>query len=361
MSSHADFLAQSGWRAFFSQQLTLQDLQDARPARVSAIHRSALKVLTEDGEFQATLTQRPRPDESGAHVAVAVGDWVLVSHQTQQVVRILDRQSLISRMAAGNVPFTQPIAANIDTLFVVTSCNDDFNPSRIERYLTLAHDAQVTPVIVLTKVDLCPEADPFVAAAQSCSATGVAVETVNATNQTLCFESLRPWLGQGQTVAFVGSSGVGKSTLINSLLGSALQETQEIRESDAKGRHTTTTRNLFQAPCGAWLIDTPGMRELKMGAVPAAVRQTFVDIESLSKLCHFRDCHHQNEPGCAVLGAIAQGQLEPRRLENFRKLTREAQRVAMPVWELRQASKSFGQMGRAAQKRRKKERWGEPD
>jgi ribosome biogenesis GTPase len=358
MSNRADCLAQVGWRPFFSQQLTLDDFQESRPARVASVQRSSLRVLTEDGELDVTLPQRLRPNDSGPQVTV--GDWVMVANQTQQVTRVLERQSLISRVAAGKVPFIQPIAANIDTLFVVTSCNSDFNTSRLERYLALAHDAQVTPVIVLTKMDLCPDPQAYVTAARACVGTA-AVETVNATDESQLYRLLEPWLGRGQTVAFAGSSGVGKSTLINSLLGSRQQETQEIREADSKGRHTTTGRHLFQSPCGAWLVDTPGMRELKIGAVPEGIRQTFVEIESLSTQCRFRDCRHHDEPGCAVRKAIEEGRLEARRLDNFQKLSREARRATLPRWELHRENRSFGQMARAAQKRRKKERHGEPD
>jgi len=358
MSNDADFLAQAGWRPFFSQQLTLDDFQESRPARVASVQRSSLKVLAEAGEIDVTLPQRLRPGDSGPQVTV--GDWVMVGNETQQVSRVLERQSLISRLAAGKVPFIQPIAANIDTLFVITSCNSDFNTSRLERYLALAHDAQVTPVIILTKVDLCPDPQTYITTARACVGA-TAVETVNATDESQSYRLLEPWLGRGQTVAFAGSSGVGKSTLINSLLGSRQQETQEIREGDSKGRHTTTVRYLFQAPCGAWLVDTPGMRELKIGAVPEGVRQTFVEIASLSTECRFRDCSHRGEPGCAVQRAIDEGRLEARRLASFQKLSREARRATMPRWELHRENRSFGQMARAVQKRRKKERHGEQD
>jgi ribosome biogenesis GTPase / thiamine phosphate phosphatase len=166
MSNRADFLAQAGWRPFFSQQLTLDDFQESRPARVASVQRSSLRVLTEEGELDVTLPQRLRPNDSGPQVTV--GDWVMVANETQQVTRVLERQSIISRLAAGKVPFIQPIAANIDTLFVVTSCNSDFNTSRLERHLALAHDAQVTAVIVLTKLDLCPDPRTYVTAARAC-------------------------------------------------------------------------------------------------------------------------------------------------------------------------------------------------
>jgi ribosome biogenesis GTPase / thiamine phosphate phosphatase len=210
-----------------------------------------------------TLSQRLHADIAAR--SITVGDWVFVRNETSQIVRMLERQSLIARLAAGAEPTPQSIAANVDTLFVVTSCNADFNPSRLERYLAIAYEARVHPVIVLSKVDTCADPDAYLEAARSVS-KDASVVTVNATDAGASLASLEPWLGEAQTVAFVGSSGVGKSTLINSLLGVSLQQTQEIRQ-DEKGRHTTTARHLFRAPCGAWLIDTPGMRELKIGAV----------------------------------------------------------------------------------------------
>jgi len=269
-------------------------------------------------------------------------------------VRLLERQSLIARMAAGTEPGPQSIAANVDTLFVVTSCNADFNPSRLERYLAVAYEARVMPVIVLGKVDTCTDPQPYIAAAQ-CASKEVSVITVNATDANGSLASVRPWLGEGQTVVFVGSSGVGKSTLINSLLGVGRQQTQETRQDDDKGRHTTTARYLLRAPCGAWLIDTPGMRELKIGAVQSGLGRTFVDIQSLAAECRFRDCSHRYETGCAVRRATEDGRLDPRRLESYLKLAREAERAASPPWRRRQEHSQFGRLARAAQKRRRKD------
>jgi ribosome biogenesis GTPase len=351
MLKDTNSLLQLGWRPFYSQQLTLQDLLENFPARVAVVQRSLLVVLAESGEHSVTLPQRLRPDS--ATPSITVGDWVLVRSETSQVARLLERQSLISRMAPGNEPGHQSIAANVDTLFVVTSCNADFNPSRLERYLAVAYQARTTPVIVLSKVDTCSDPGPYIAAAQSAS-RDVSVIAINATDSDASLRSAGPWLAEGQTVAFVGSSGVGKSTLINALLGVSRQQTQETRQDD-KGRHTTTARHLFRAACGAWLIDTPGMRELKIGAVQSGLSRAFVDIESLATQCRFRDCSHRHEMGCAVRGATEDGRLDSRRLESYLKLSREAERAASPPWRRRQEHSQSGRLARAAQKRRRKD------
>lgn len=352
MSKETNSLAQLGWRPFYSQQLTLEDLFEGFPARVAVVQRSLITVLAESGEHCVTLSQRLQAD--CATPSITVGDWVFVRNETSQVARILERQSLIARMAAGTEPGPQSIAANVDTLFVVTSCNADFNPSRLERYLAIAYEARVNPVIVLSKVDTCADPEGYIAAAQRAS-KDVPVITINATDADASLASAGPWLGEAQTVAFVGSSGVGKSTLINSLLGANQQQTQQIRQDDEKGRHTTTARHLFRAPCGVWLIDTPGMRELKIGAVQRGLGRTFVDIESLAAECRFRDCSHRRETACAVRGALQDGRLDPRRLENYLKLSREAERAATPPWILRREQSQFGRIARAAQKRRRKD------
>jgi ribosome biogenesis GTPase len=209
-------------------------------------------------------------------------------------------------------------------------------------------------VIVLSKPDTCAEPQRYIAGAAHLS-PDVSVVAINGTEPVGVLASLGPWLGEGQTVAFVGSSGVGKSTLVNSLLGADEQATREIRVGDDKGRHTTSARYLLPAPGGAWLIDTPGMRELKVGAARTGVARTFVDIDSLAAECRYRDCSHCHEAGCAVRNAIENGNLDARRLESYLKLAREAARAASPAWQRRQANKQFGRMARAAQKQRRRD------
>ena len=300
------------------------------PARVAVVQRTLLTVLSESGEHSVTLPPELRPDDSKP--AITVGDWVTVDRQTLQVLSLLDRKSLIVRMAAGAEWRPQSIAANVDTLFVVMSCNADFNLSRLERYLAVAFEARVTPVVVLTKADMCADPTALIAEAQGVTGPGVSVIALNATDAEGSVATLKPWLAPGQTVAFVGSSGVGKSTLINSLLGAEAQATSAIRENDGKGRHTTTARHLRQTPTGVWLIDTPGMRELRIGAALAGVSQTFADIESLATECRFRDCRHQQDNGCAVRAAITAGTLDARRLRELSQIgTRSRAGFANPV------------------------------
>ena len=334
-----------GWSAFYSQQLSLEDLSAGYPARVSSVQRSLIAVLCERGALDVVVP----PCLAAVDAAIAVGDWLLIEHDAPRVLRILERRSLISRMAAGIEQRTQAIAANLDTLFVVTSCNEDFNLSRLERYFTVAKHAQVATVIVLTKADLCAQSETFVKQARSI-AGDVTVLALNATARVEA-AALSPWLYRGQTVAFVGSSGVGKSTLVNTLLAGDVQTTSGIREQDAKGRHTTTSRQMFALPSGAWVIDTPGMRELKLGSMEAAVSAVFDDIETLARECRFRDCRHHDDAGCALQTAVTTGRLDARRLDSYRKLVREAERASQSVRERRALERRWGRMHRTTSRR----------
>ena len=343
---HSEFpLDRLGWSAFYSQQLALDDLSAGYPARVGNVQRSLITVLCERGELDVVLP----PRLASVEAAIAVGDWLLIEHEAPRVLRVLERRSLISRMAAGIEQRTQAIAANLDTLFVVTSCNEDFNLSRLERYFTVGKHAEVATVIVLTKADLCTEAETFVAQVRSI-ARDIAVLALNATTHTEA-TALTPWLERGQTVAFVGSSGVGKSTLVNALLAGEVQTTSGIREQDAKGRHTTTSRQMFALASGAWVIDTPGMRELKLGSMEAAVSAVFDDIETLARECRFRDCRHHDDAGCGLQAAVATGRLDARRLDSYRKLVREAERASQSVRERRAIKRRWGRMHRITSRR----------
>lgn len=334
-------LSQLGWRAFYSQQLSLDDLQAAFPARVTSVQRSGLLVLSEAGPMSLAPI-------GGVEQWPTVGDWVLIERTSPRIVRVLERHSFIERIAAGEAPNRQAIAANIDTLFVVTSCNADFNPSRLERYLVLAREARVEPVIVITKADLCEDAAAYESRAREID--GAAATIALDAHSAQAHSQLSLWLGAGQTVAFVGSSGVGKSTLVNSLVGALTQSTHGVREHDGKGRHTTTARSMFALPGGAWVIDTPGMRELRLPPAASGVSAVFDDIERIAQRCRFRDCRHDGECDCAVTAAVAEGGLDERRLVNYLKLQREAANAARSVRERRECERRFGRVHRKAQR-----------
>ena len=346
-------LGQLGWRVAYSSQLTVDDLATCHIGRVSAVHRGRIEALTEAGLVDLVATNSREP---GDEVPVTVGDWVLVEQATCRLLRTLERQSVITRMAAGEQQRRQAIAANVDTAFVVSSCNDDFNLSRLERYLAVVLDAGVQPVIVLTKADLCAEPERYVAQAQEVAARAPVI-AVDATAGAVASE-LGDWLGEGQTVVFMGSSGVGKSPLANSLVGDAVLATAGIREDDAKGRHTTTSRQLIRMPGGAWLIDVPGMRELKIGAAETGLHQAFSDLEALARSCRFRDCEHGGDDGCAIRLAVEEGRIDARRLKSFLKLRREAARAAQSEHERRALYRRSGRLIKLRGRERERERRG---
>ncbi len=322
-------LADLGWSAFFQSQLDLTEVETCRPVRVLAVHRGALEVAGNGG-----TTRIP------ANLAATAGDWLLLDNETDRPRRVLERKSVFKRRAAGTGRTEQLIAANIDTLFVVTSCNQDFNIARLERYLALAKETEVTPVVVLTKADECPDTGDYRRAAEGLL-PGLVVEAVDARDPSM-LAGLAAWCGPGQTVAMLGSSGVGKSTLINTLTsGEAHLKTAAARADDDRGRHTTTGRALFRMAAGGWLLDTPGMRELQLVDVETGIETVFDDILALAALCRFADCGHESEPGCAVQAAIGAGDLDPKRLDRYRKLSREELRNRESLAERRARAKAF--------------------
>jgi ribosome biogenesis GTPase len=328
---------------------------DARPARVVEQHRSGY-IVAEDiagGYAVESLPdwQRPRfPPEQRP----AVGDWLLVegdADDAPKVVALLPRYSAIKRGAAGEHYKQQVIAANIDTVFVVCGLDADFNPRRIERYLLLVHGGGARPVVVLTKADR-EDADTEAALAALADVAGEAVPVlaVNAKDRD-SVAALHRWLPPGSTAVLVGSSGAGKSTLTNTLLGTEKMKTSAVRESDARGRHTTTHRALIPLPTGACLIDTPGMRELKPTGEETLADGGFDDIQALADNCRFRDCRHDREPGCAVRAAIEAGKLSRERFANYLKLRDEVAGAADQL-ATRQAQKAGEKVqGRALNKR----------
>lgn len=310
-----DGLAALGWSAHFADQCGDDDSEGLCPMRIISVQRAMATGLDAGGERPLGF-----PPELRAG-GLAVGDWVLVDPETGRIEKVLERQSLLSRRAAGVEARPQLLAANVDTLFITTSCNSDFNPARLERYLVLALDAGIAPVIVLTKTDQTDAPQDYADQARALSDKLAGVVALNAKDPAQV-RLLSEWCGPGRTVAFVGSSGVGKSTLINALTGSD-QTTAAMRQDDAKGRHTTTARSLHLMADGGLVIDMPGMRELGLHDVSGGIDELFEDITALTGQCKFRDCKHVSEPGCAVQAAIAADLLDPARLDRWRKLKSE--------------------------------------
>lgn len=305
-----------GWGPFFADQVSSGEM-DLVQARITEVHRTRLTVISSHGTTALSLT------DGETTAQYAVGDWVLVAPDPARLIRRLDRMSVLQRRIEGRDE-PQLAAANVDTLFIVTSCNADFNPARLERYLAMANESGTRPVIVLTKTDMIEDSSPFEDQARALQ-RDLAVVAVNA-KSARAVDLLSPWLGRGQTVALAGSSGVGKSTLVNALSRhdeATPQATGGIRENDAKGRHTTTARSLHAATGGGWIIDNPGMRSLHVSDVAGGIDTTFAEIVDLAASCKFRDCSHAHEPGCAVRAAVASGNLTEGRLARWRKLHEE--------------------------------------
>lgn len=327
-----------GWSTFFANQ---QDAGSSTiPFRISGVHRDRLTGLCPDGEFSLA------PPSHLSTGDIAVGDWVLCNDD-RHIVQVLDRQTSLSRRAAGTHAHEQLIAANVDVLFITSSCNADFNPARLERYLALANQAGCYPVVVLTKADMCDDPRDFARRAETL-APFLTVLTVDARDAG-DLAQVAGWCAKGQTAALVGSSGVGKTTLTNGL--SATQDaTAGIREDDARGRHTTTARALRPMINGGWLIDTPGMRALRLFEAGEGIDAVFADLVDLAQTCRYSDCTHESEPGCAVQAAIAQGQITPDRLIRWQKLQREDRYNSETLAQSRARDKAFGKMVRTAMK-----------
>lgn len=315
-------LKEYGLSERFEQEATMHD--GLFIARVTEQHRELYRVVSEHGEIDATVSGKLAYNANDPTAFPAVGDWVMVDRQDGKggnaiIHHILRRKSVLARQAAGTERAGQLIAANIDTIFICMSLNADFNVRRIERYLTIAWDSMANPVIVLTKSDLCGDLPRKLGEIAAVS-MGAEVITCSSENGD-GLDGINAHVGQGKTIAFVGSSGVGKSTLINRLMGRDVLATKSIREDDAKGRHTTTHRQLLLLPGGGVVIDTPGMRELQI--YTGNLSKTFEDVEEIAARCRFGDCSHGSEPGCAIRAAIESGVLSEERFASYQKLQRE--------------------------------------
>jgi ribosome biogenesis GTPase / thiamine phosphate phosphatase len=295
------------------------------PARVSAQHRGAYAVFSELGELRAETAGRLEHEAAGAGELPAVGDWVAVSPRPQEsaatIHHVVARRTKFSRKVAMHATEEQVLAANVDAVFLVMSLNEDFNLRRLERYVATAWESGAQPVILLTKADLCPEWELRVLEVEAI-AYGVPVHAVSAISGD-GIDTVRSYLAPGRTIALLGSSGVGKSTLVNTFAGAELLATAPIREDDGEGRHTTRHRQLVLLPGGGLVLDTPGLRELQLWESTDGLSETFSDVEELAAQCRFSDCAHRTEPGCAVQAALDDGSLPFERWASYKKLQRE--------------------------------------
>ena len=312
-----------GWNAHFARPFDALSLPDLEPARVARHHRTYFGLLGPAGEVQGVLPGAVRIDAERDDPAV--GDWVAyepVPGEAKGRIRaVLPRRSTLLRKAAGDVTRAQVLAANVDTVFIVAGLDGDFNLRRLERYVTQVWNSGAEPILLLNKADVCEDVAGRLLAAEA-AAPGVPVHALSAaTGEGL--PTLDGYLSRGRTVAFVGSSGVGKSTLVNHLLGADTLATQAVRASDSRGRHTTTARALFLRPAGGLVIDMPGLREFGVWEADEGLEETFGDLEALAPACRFRDCSHEDEPGCAVQAALAEGRLDPARYHHYLKLKKE--------------------------------------
>jgi ribosome biogenesis GTPase len=332
-----------------------------QPARVAIEFNQIFRVYSEDGELDAVTAGRLKHRAASRAELPAVGDWVAVRKRREEdrgaIVAVLPRRSRFSRKMAGQVTDEQVVAANVDVIFIVMGLDPDFSARRLERYLLLARKSGASPVVLLTKPDLAPDLQAQVAGVTAISGE-VPVHVVSP-KHSQGLEHVSVHLTPGRTGALLGSSGVGKSTIINRLIGEDVRKTRDVREADARGRHTTTHRELVILPDGGLIIDTPGMRELQLWDVDEAVRETFDDIEALGGACHFTDCRHRDEPRCAVKAAVEEGRLPAERLGSYLKLQDELAFLAQQQDERALLErKRQGRVGAKALRARVKEKRG---
>jgi ribosome biogenesis GTPase len=318
-----------GWSPYFAQAFVPHEAEGLVPGRVTREHRGLFRVQAEAGEYVAELAGRLRHEARGRADLPAVGDWVALLAAPPAlratIQAVLPRRSRFARKAAGDEHDAQVAAANVDTVFLVSGLDHDFNPRRIERYLVMAWESGARPVILLNKADLSKDAEAARREVEAIAA-GVPVHVVSV-REGSGLEQLEPYLRPRETVALLGSSGVGKTTLLNRLSGTERQATREVRAHDSRGRHTTSHRQMFVLPSGALMVDTPGMRELQLWEAGGGLDAAFDDVEALAAGCRFGNCGHGAEPGCAVRAALAAGRLDEGRFASYLKLRSEGARV----------------------------------
>lgn len=348
-------LKKLGWNAFFGDNFR-EYAGEYEPGRVSTVYKNSYNVYTKAGETRARISGSLRQGNDRP----VVGDWVALSRDSTGTVTIhaiLTRKSKFSRKVAGTSTGEQVMVTNIDTVFIVTSLNKDFNLRRLERYLAIARESGAEPVVILSKSDVCKDVEQKISEVREI-APGITVFAISSLeNQGM--EQLAPYLKEGMTAALLGSSGVGKSTLINALEGYERQKVGEIREDDSRGRHVTTERELVLLERGGIIIDNPGMRELQLWDAGEGLMDLFRDIEDLGRQCKFSDCKHETEPGCAIKKAISDGTLSNVRLESYRKLQKEmlaVERKKNPelMAEERKKWKKIGKMAGEIRKQKEK-------
>ncbi len=314
-----------GWDDRWAAEFVATSGKSLTAARVMSEHRGSYNVISADGERKASLPGAMRHKSEERASLPAVGDWlaveVIAGERGAMVRHLLDRRTKLSRKASGETQEEQVIAANLDTVFVTTALNQDFNMRRLERFLTVSQESGAEPVLLLNKLDACPDPESYLSQAREIAGR-TPIVCMSAKVGTH-IEELDAWIKPGRTVGFIGSSGVGKSTIINRLLGTEKIKTNATRQRDERGRHTTTRRELFLLTRGGVLLDTPGMREMQFWDAEQGLAQTFEEIDALSSQCRFKDCAHQAEPGCAVKAGVESGAVAPARLESWRKLKSE--------------------------------------
>ncbi|MBN2543127.1 ribosome small subunit-dependent GTPase A [bacterium] len=350
-------LTELGWNSFFQKHFEEFKEEGFIPARIITIQKTTCQVYCEYGELSATVSGKFRYETNLESDLPAVGDWVVATILKDEgkaiIHRLLPRKSKFSRISAdGKKPIDeggggaaeQVISANIDTVFLVSGLDQEYNLRRIERYLTLAYSSEVKPVIVLNKADVCQDIDGVILEVEKI-AFGVPIHPVSAVKNE-GIDQLTQYLQSGVTVSLLGSSGVGKSTIINSLLGIDRQEVNVVSESTGKGKHTTSYRELIILPGGGLIIDNPGMRELQLWADEDIIETAFEDVEALASQCRFRDCKHDTEPGCAIREAIENGELDPGRFESYMKQKKELRYLELKKdkKKAREVQKKFGKM-----------------